>query len=129
MKSLITATVLALALTGCAANDDKPSADMQSAVKDAADNHATDAATLKDVGRQALRDQQPLFTAGQSDGDIDALAEATCDAFDAGATPEEMVIAAMDDDLVGEVGSVMALAAMAYCPEHQDVVDEFSEAY
>ena len=126
-KTLIVATLSAVVLAGCASTPEETeskTSDLQSVL-----DESTDGSSLKEVGYATLRKQQPDFTAGVSDSDIDEIAEATCSAWDAGATPEDMVLAAIPQGLDGETGSVMMLAAMVYCPEYKDLVDEWMETY
>lgn len=90
------------------------------AAKPAKPTETVDEVDAYDVFRAVITENLPDIAAGNSDADLDHLADTACDVMDTN-TPEQVAAQAVELGMdPEELGTVLGAAAGSVCPEHSD---------
>lgn len=119
------ALILAVSLAACSSGESSAPAEPAPTVTVTAEPTATPQ-TEDEAFLSVIREQRPTLD-GISDSQLLELAGASCDAFDAGASVEQVfdAILASSDNADTQEGMAFTVGAAVgiYCPEYTDLID------
>lgn len=85
---------------------------------------------MDDLFATVMRDQHPKAFSGVDDALLAELGRNVCGAIDTGTTIMEAVQIGMDAGYTPEVaGAIVGGAVTAFCPDHSDELDEFTDTF
>lgn len=130
MKIIVRAALAAVSIAALSACTINTGAEPASDTSDTSDTSIDmPEVETSDVSPETAREVlygQSSFWRNVGDAQTDDTAHAACDALDGGVDVGALVMAGSGDVDAGDVGSLIAYAVYAFCPQHQDAVDAWA---